>query len=388
MPRSRKRPPATRPPAPSRTTSARKSGSIASPPEYLVFADLDEVAQKAARWVADHFIREDRWPNLVEFARYCYEAKIPIDQLRNDVGHDVFEGSISLMNPIENQAVRVRPWVLYDLGLALGAFDLAHGQFLKLVERLAKGPETNLTVGDQIVDSAVPVAIRRLIGRILVDRYGGSPPDADGKWSAVVEMHDVKVPLPDLPHFIARPRRSWAPVSELATPPGRGGQKPTLWAFISSTLEDLRGHREAALNAALRLKVLPLGMELWTASPQPPLRDCLDALAEADLMILIVGCRYGSLTEDGKSYTEAEYEHALKLKIPVYAFLPSPQHQWTESVRQRQHTRRLEKFIERLRKETTVGIYVSPDDLRSKIIHAVSKAKAGIVGDPFPAGVL
>jgi hypothetical protein len=99
-------------------------------------------------------------------------------------------------------------------------------------------------------------------------------------------------------------------------------------------------------------------------------------------------CRCGSLTDDGNSYTEAEYDHARKLNIPIYAFLPSPQHQWTEAVRQRQHTRRLDKFVERLRRETTVGIYASADDLRSKIIHALSKAKAGIVDDPFLQKVL
>jgi hypothetical protein len=380
--RSRTKGPAKKADSPRASSLQEKpTAPIAAAPQYLIFDNLDEPAKIAAGWVADYFVRENRWPNLVQFVRFCYGAEISIDQLRNDLGHDVFEGSISPTNPTETELVRVRPWVLYDLGIALNAFDVAFETFLGLIDKLARGPETILKIDEQIIDPAVPKPVRSLVGRILVDRYGGSPPDADGKWLVNVEMHDVKVPLPDLAHFVSRPqRRAWSyetmAVSTLI--PNSPGQKPAPWAFISSTLDDLREHRQAALEAALRLKILPLGMELWTASAQPPLRECLDALAEANLMILIIGCRYGSLTDDGvKSYTEAEYDHARKLNIPVYAFLPSRQHQWAASVLERQYIRRLEKFVERIRKETTFAEFINVDDLRSKIIQAMSKVRTG-----------
>src|SRR5262249_48033152 len=41
----------------------------------------------------------------------------------------------------------------------------------------------------------------------------------------------------------------------------------------------------------------------------------------SDYYVLIIGDRYGSLTEEGISYTEAEYDYAVGKLVPVLAFL-------------------------------------------------------------------
>src|SRR5262249_23507460 len=40
----------------------------------------------------------------------------------------------------------------------------------------------------------------------------------------------------------------------------------------------------------------------------------------SDYYVLIIGACYGSLTEEGISFTEAEYDYAVKKEIPVLAF--------------------------------------------------------------------
>lgn len=41
----------------------------------------------------------------------------------------------------------------------------------------------------------------------------------------------------------------------------------------------------------------------------------------ADIFILVVGCRYGSVTETGRSITNMEYLRAKAKGIPIYAFV-------------------------------------------------------------------
>ena len=139
---------------------------------------------------------------------------------------------------------------------------------------------------------------------------------------------------------------------------------------MSSTYVDLKKHRQATLDALLRQKVLPLGMELWTASPTTALRYCLDELALSDFMILIVGERYGSVTGDGLSFTETEYNQAKELQLPVYVFLPQKV--------SRRAPAALRRFAARLGEEKMVAHYTSVDDLRTKVIQAVSDAATNL----------
>src|SRR5262245_9338634 len=94
----------------------------------------------------------------------------------------------------------------------------------------------------------------------------------------------------------------------------------TPWrVFISSTVEDLSTYRMVARDAAITCELLPIMMEYFTPSGErAPLQACLAKVAAADLLVVIVGARYGwipqeQLAADQKSITWLECEHAVNL---------------------------------------------------------------------------
>ncbi len=92
-------------------------------------------------------------------------------------------------------------------------------------------------------------------------------------------------------------------------------------AFISSVFTGLEEYRQAAIRACTRARVLPVGMEFWTAVDAESVEKCKIEVANSDLVILILLHRAGSIhTGSGKSYTEIEFDHAMNLGIPVLAF--------------------------------------------------------------------
>mgnify|MGYP002521405061 CR=1 FL=1 len=91
--------------------------------------------------------------------------------------------------------------------------------------------------------------------------------------------------------------------------------------FISSTYSDLINERDKVTQAVLESENFPCGMELFPAAGIPP-KDVIEkVLRNCDYYLLIIAGRYGSLTNDGISYTEWEYNIALQCRLPVIAFL-------------------------------------------------------------------
>jgi len=91
--------------------------------------------------------------------------------------------------------------------------------------------------------------------------------------------------------------------------------------FISSTFNDLKEERLAVLNQLLSINVIPVGMELFPAADEEQFALIKKLIEESDYYVLIVAGRYGSLADDGLSYTEKEYDYAIGKRIPVLAFL-------------------------------------------------------------------
>ena len=85
-----------------------------------------------------------------------------------------------------------------------------------------------------------------------------------------------------------------------------------LQVFVSSRYEDLKEERQAAVEAILRAKHIPAGMELFTAGDQSQMQAIRQWIDESDVFLLILGGRYGTIEQtSGKSYILLEYEHAL-----------------------------------------------------------------------------
>jgi nucleoside 2-deoxyribosyltransferase len=96
--------------------------------------------------------------------------------------------------------------------------------------------------------------------------------------------------------------------------------KKKLQVFVSSTFEDLKEERQAAVSTILEAGHIPAGMELFSATDQTQKEVIKKWIDESDVYMLILGGRYGSMDpESGTSYTEWEYNYATEAKKPLFA---------------------------------------------------------------------
>lgn len=97
-----------------------------------------------------------------------------------------------------------------------------------------------------------------------------------------------------------------------------------LQVFVSSTFEDLKEERQAAVQAILNAGHIPAGMELFAAGDKSQMQVIRDWIQESDVFMLILGGRYGSIEpESDQSYIQLEYEYATKNDIPHFAVVIS-----------------------------------------------------------------
>ncbi|MEW9854111.1 DUF4062 domain-containing protein [Novosphingobium sp. M1R2S20] len=101
---------------------------------------------------------------------------------------------------------------------------------------------------------------------------------------------------------------------------GRGMQKK-YQIFVSSTFRDLADERQDAIRSILDLGHIPAGMELFPAADTEQLSYIKKVIDECDYYVLIMGGRYGSLDEEGVSFTEREYDYAVETGKVVLAFV-------------------------------------------------------------------
>src|SRR5215471_2014903 len=93
-----------------------------------------------------------------------------------------------------------------------------------------------------------------------------------------------------------------------------------LQVFVSSTFEDLREERQAAVEAILSAGHIPAGMELFAAGDESQMEVIKQWIDESDVYLLILAGRYGSIDEkSGKSYTQLEYEYAVAKGKQLFA---------------------------------------------------------------------
>jgi hypothetical protein len=91
--------------------------------------------------------------------------------------------------------------------------------------------------------------------------------------------------------------------------------------FVSSTFTDLQEERRKVIQTIMELDCFPAGMELFPAADEEQWAFIRRVIDDCDYYLLLVGGRYGSLTEEGISYTEKEYDYAVERGIRVLAFL-------------------------------------------------------------------
>ena len=91
--------------------------------------------------------------------------------------------------------------------------------------------------------------------------------------------------------------------------------------FVSSTFEDLQEERKEVMQALLELDCMPAGMELFPASNDDQWTLIKRVIDACDYYLLIIGGRYGSVNDQGISYTQMEFEYAISTGKPIISFL-------------------------------------------------------------------
>lgn len=101
------------------------------------------------------------------------------------------------------------------------------------------------------------------------------------------------------------------------------GSKTTL--FVSSTCYDLGQVRADLRDFSESIGLEPILSEFDSFPVNPnhnTLRNCLEAVkSRTDIFVLVVGGRYGSIADAGKSITNLEYFEARAKGIPKYVFV-------------------------------------------------------------------
>lgn len=98
--------------------------------------------------------------------------------------------------------------------------------------------------------------------------------------------------------------------------------KASFTIFVCSTFSDLSQEREGVLDAIRRLKLQHDSMEFFGARAEQPIETCLQEVRESDVLVVIVGHRYGSIVPElGISYSEAEYSEGFRLKKPCLVYM-------------------------------------------------------------------
>ena len=154
--------------------------------------------------------------------------------------------------------------------------------------------------------------------------------------------------------------------------------KKKLQVFLSSTYTDLIDERQAAVEAILSIGHIPAGMELFKAGNESQLETIKRWIDESDIYVLILGGRYGSLEPKSQlSYTQLEYEYAVKKNIPFFAVvikddaLDKKVKDFGRTVLEIDNSDKYENFREMVLRKTSL-FYSDIKDIKLAIIKSIT----------------
>lgn len=161
--------------------------------------------------------------------------------------------------------------------------------------------------------------------------------------------------------------------------------------FVSSTCFDLSQVRADLRDFAVSLGYEPVLSEYDTFPVNPSIdaiSSCLEAVRHrADIFVLVVGGRYGTLTEAGVSVTNLEFLEALSKGIPVYVFvkaevltlLPAWKANPTANFTHAVDTPKLFEFVDGLKSKQ--NLWVFPFERAQDICSALRKQLSFLMAD-------
>ena len=145
--------------------------------------------------------------------------------------------------------------------------------------------------------------------------------------------------------------------------------------FVSSTYADLQKERKKVIQTLLELDCIPAGMELFPATDEEQFEFIKRIIDDCDYYLLIIGGRYGSVTADGISYTELEYQYALERKLKVIALLHEKPEQIPSGKSEKDPglCSRLQSFRDKVVTGRLVKFWQTADELPGIVALSLSK---------------
>ena len=148
--------------------------------------------------------------------------------------------------------------------------------------------------------------------------------------------------------------------------------------FISSTCEDLQDCRDAVIRRINELDEWEWdGIEKFGARDEPSADFCCKRVRECDVLVVLLGMRYGSSPKDSDlSYTEIEYNAAGNKGMKRFRFLSRPdfpqQAGQTETPEQQAKQEAFRKRVE----ERPCGRFSNAHEVAGQVLSALGNWKA------------
>ncbi|WP_224244329.1 DUF4062 domain-containing protein [Hyalangium gracile] len=144
--------------------------------------------------------------------------------------------------------------------------------------------------------------------------------------------------------------------------------------FISSTYNDLREERTKVFQTIMQLDCIPAGMELFPAADEEQWKFIKRVINDCDYYLLIIGGRYGSLTTEGISFTEKEYDYAVQQGLKVIALIHGQPDQIAAGKTDKSPAaaKKLAKFREKASTGRLVQYWKEPSDLPGLVALSLS----------------
>jgi hypothetical protein len=145
--------------------------------------------------------------------------------------------------------------------------------------------------------------------------------------------------------------------------------------FVSSTYADLKQERQRVIQALMEMDCIPAGMELFPAADDDQWAFIKRVIDDCDYYLIIIGGRYGSLTPEGISYTEKEFNYALERGLKIIALL----HEEPDSIPVNKSDigpalrQKLKNFRDKVATNRLVKFWKNADELPGMVALSLSK---------------
>ena len=149
--------------------------------------------------------------------------------------------------------------------------------------------------------------------------------------------------------------------------------------FIGSTFEDLKDERRAVQDVVINTGNFPVQMESFPAVDENQFNFIKGLIDKCDYYILIIAGRYGTVADDGLSYTHKEFKYAVSKGVPVLVMLhgarddiPSGKSEKTEEGKGK-----LQDFIQEVKEGRICKHWITSQELTLAVHQALANARVG-----------